>query len=60
MTGFRQCPRYDHVVTRAHARSQGLEEGSTVWLEPTAGASTIAATQAIPLGLPSTEVAATA
>ena len=39
------------VVTRTHARSQGLAEGAKVWLEPTDGASTIAATTAIPLGV---------
>jgi sulfate transport system ATP-binding protein len=29
------------VVTRTHARSFGLEEGSTVWLTPAAGATVI-------------------
>jgi sulfate transport system ATP-binding protein len=29
------------VVTRAHARSQGLEEGSTVWLTPANGATVV-------------------
>ena len=29
------------VVTRAHARSQRLEEGSTVWLTPAAGATVV-------------------
>ena len=29
------------VVTRAHARSHGLEEGSTVWLTPAAGATVV-------------------
>ena len=29
------------VVTRAHQRSQGLQEGSTVWLTPAAGATVV-------------------
>ncbi|MCY4724890.1 sulfate ABC transporter ATP-binding protein [Nocardioides sp. STR2] len=29
------------VVTRAHARSHGLQEGSTVWLTPAAGATVV-------------------
>ena len=29
------------VVTRTHARSYGLEEGSTVWLTPSAGATVV-------------------
>jgi sulfate transport system ATP-binding protein len=29
------------VVTRAHARAHRIEEGSTVWLTPAAGAAVI-------------------
>jgi sulfate transport system ATP-binding protein len=29
------------VVTRAHARSHGLQEGSTVWITPAAGATVV-------------------
>jgi len=29
------------VVTRAHARAHGLEEGGTVWLTPAAGAAVV-------------------
>ena len=39
------------VVTRTHARSQGLAEGVTVWLEPTDGAVTITAREGMPLGV---------
>ncbi|HET6692700.1 MAG TPA: TOBE-like domain-containing protein, partial [Pedococcus sp.] len=29
------------VVTRTHARAHGIEEGSTVWLTPAAGATVV-------------------
>jgi sulfate transport system ATP-binding protein len=31
------------VMTRSHARSLGLDAGTTVWLRPEAGATTVAA-----------------
>jgi hypothetical protein len=40
-TGRSRSSRACCVITRTHARSYGLEEGSTVWITPADGAAVI-------------------